>query len=328
MTRQLDPFLQTTGNGAAFARTVLDVHGKAGQEWLNGLPALLIDYAQRWSLKLLPPFALSYHYVAPAIRADGSPAVLKAGVPSADRNCEILALELCSGNGMARVLEADAEQGVILVERLLPGTPLASLEDDAQATLIAAQVMRHVWRPLPAHHPFASVNKWAKGLERLRHTYDGGTGPLPPSLVDLAERLFEELLASTVEPVLLHGDLHHFNILAAERQPWLAIDPQGVAGEPAYEVGALLRNPFPQLPPPDELTRIQARRVEQLAEVLGFDTERLFGWGIAQAVLSAWWSIEDHGQGWERAIAYAQALHQAQTQGRSLTSAGFPAVAQ
>ena len=244
------------------------------------------------------------------------------------RNCEILALQLCSGNGMARVLEADAQQGVLLLERLVPGTTLASLEDDAQATLIAAQVMRQVWQPLPADHPFPSVSKWAKGLERLRQTYDGGTGPLPLTLVDLAEHLFDELLASAAEPVLLHGDLHHFNILAAQRQPWLAIDPQGVAGEPAYEVGALLRNPFPQLPPPAELARIQARRVEQLAEVLGFEPERIFGWGIAQAVLSAWWSIEDHGQGWEQAIAYAQALRQAQTHGRRLISAGSPAAAQ
>ena len=279
MIRQLNPFLGVADNGAAFARTVLDVHGEAGQEWLNDLPSLLIDYAQRWSLKLLPPFALSYHYVAPAIRTDGTPAVLKAGVPSPDRNCEILALQLCNGNGMARVLEADAQQGVLLIERLLPGTTLASLEDDAQATLIAAQVMRHVWQPLPADHPFPSVGKWAKGLERLRQTYDGGTGPLPQSLVDLAERLFDELLTSAAEPVLLHGDLHHFNILAAERQTWLAIDPQGVAGEPAYEVGALLRNPFPQLPPPDELARIQARRVEQLAEVLGFDREQILAGG-------------------------------------------------
>ena len=324
----MNPFPETADNGATFARTILEVHGEAGQEWLNGLPSLLTDYAQRWSLKLLPPFALSYHYVAPAIRADGSAAVLKAGVPSPDRNYEILALQLCNGNGMARVLDADAKEGVVLLERLVPGTTLASLEDDAQATRIAALVMRQVWRPLPADHPFPSVSKWAKGLERLRQSYEGGTGPLPHTLVDLAERLFDELLASAAEPVLLHGDLHHFNILAAHREPWLAIDPQGVAGEPAYEVGALLRNPFPQLPPPAELARIQARRVEQLAEVLGFDRERIFGWGIAQAVLSAWWSIEDHGHGWEPAIIYAKSLRQAQTHGRRMISAGSPTAAQ
>ncbi len=196
MTLDLDPFIGLADNGAAFARTVFDVHGEAGQGWLSALPALLIDYARRWSIRLLPPFALSYHYVAPAIRADGSPAVLKAGLPTPARSCEILALQLCNGNGMARVLESDTEEGVLLLERLVPGTTLASLEDDAQATLIAAQVMRQVWQPLPADHPFPSVSKWAMGLERLRQTYHGGTGPLPANLVDQAERLFDELLAS------------------------------------------------------------------------------------------------------------------------------------
>jgi streptomycin 6-kinase len=104
------------------------------------------------------------------------------------------------------------------------------------------------------------------------------------------------------EPVLLHGDLHHWNILAAGRQPWLALDPKGIVGEPAYEVGALLRNP--DLMP----LQVQERRVDQLTAELGFDRYRILGWGIAQAVLSAWWSYEDHGHGWESAVACAEIL--------------------
>jgi streptomycin 6-kinase len=168
--------------------------------------------------------------------------------------------------------------------------------------------MSQLWRPLPAGHPFPSVAAWTGALRGLRVMFDGATGPLPPRLVERAEDLFAGLLASSGDAVLLHADLHHFNILAAQRMPWLALDPHGVAGERAYEVGALLRNPFAVLPPAGELRRIQARRVDQLAELLGFDRQRIVGWGIAQAVLSAWWSIEDHGAGWERAIAYAEAL--------------------
>jgi streptomycin 6-kinase len=105
--------------------------------------------------------------------------------------------------------------------------------------------------------------------------------------------------------VLLHGDLHHFNILAAERQPWLAIDPKGVVGEPAYEIGALLRNPT------DEVVfdpQVQARRIDLLTAELGLDRQRVIGWGIAQAVLSGWWSYEDHGHGWEPMMALAELL--------------------
>ena len=194
------------------------------------------------------------------------------------------------------------------MERLWPGTPLSALTDDEQATSIAAQVMRQVWRPVPADHTFPSVEDWAGGLQKMRRYFEGGTGPLPTKLVELAEALFAELLGSMAEPVLLHGDLHHDNILTAERQPWLALDPKGLVGEPAYEVGALLRNPFPRLITVPQPGRILARRVDQLAQELGFERERITGWGVAQAVLSAWWSIEDHGYGWEYAITCAELL--------------------
>jgi streptomycin 6-kinase len=164
---------------------------------------------------------------------------------------------------------------------------------------------------LPAEHNFPAVADWAGGLARLRPHFGGTTGPFPAWLVDLAENLFAELLAAAPEPVLLHGDLHHYNILAAQRRPWLAIDPKGVAGEPAYEIGALLRNPMPQISDEADLERLLARRLDQLAEFLALDRQRLAAWGVAQAVLSAWWSIEDHGHGGEGALACAGALARA-----------------
>jgi streptomycin 6-kinase len=246
--------------------------------------------------------------VAPAICSDGSQAVLKAGVPGRLLRCEIAALRHFAGRGCARLLAADARRGVMLLERLQPGTPLAEIADDAQATAIAAGVMRQLWRPASLRHPFPTLADWATGLGRLRARFGGSTGPLSAVLVDRAERLFAELIASQAEPVVLHGDLHHWNIVAAERQPWLALDPQGVVGEPAYEVGALLRNPYPQIATWPDARRIQARRIAQLAEALGFDRLRIAGWGFAQAVLSAWWDLEDHGTGWELWIACAEVL--------------------
>jgi streptomycin 6-kinase len=234
--------------------------------------------------------------------------VLKAGVPNPELLTEIAALRHYDGHGIVRLLDADPEQGVMLVERLRPGIPLVTLADDKQATSIAAQVMKQLWRPVPPDHLFPTVHKWAAGMKRLREHFGGGTGPLPVRLVETAESLFAELLASMDTPVLLHGDLHHWNILSAEREPWLALDPKGVVGEPAYEVGALLRNPLPQLLNWPQPGRILARRVDQLSEELGIDRQRLIGWGVAQAVLSAWWSIEDHGHGWEEAMTCAELL--------------------
>jgi streptomycin 6-kinase len=284
------------------------MHGDAGAAWLAGLPALLDACARHWSLTLGPPYPAAFNYVAPAERDDGMLVVLKLGIPDRESLTGYDALRLYDGQGMARLLDADAERGAQLLERLVPGTPLATLADDAAATTFAADIMRQLRRPAPAGHRFPSVADWGRGFERLRRRYDGGTGPLPAPLVEQAEYLFAELCASMAAPVVLHGDLHHDNIVAATRAPWLAIDPKGVVGEPAYETGALLRNPMAHLlamPDPARLTR---RRVDQLADELGFDRARIRGWGLAQAVLSAWWSIEDAGTGWEFGIAVAELL--------------------
>jgi streptomycin 6-kinase len=292
-----------------FARRMVELHGPEGVEWLERLLSLIADCAGRWSLTVLPPFEpLSYNYVAPAVRADGTDVVLKLGVPNPELLTEIEALRLYGGRGIVRLLEADLDQGALLLERLKPGTPLASLADDEQATSIAAGVMRQLWRPVPDEHPFPSVADWAAGLGRLRRHFGGGSGPFPTHLVEAAEVLFRDLIGSMGEPLLLHGDLHHENILAAERQPWLALDPKGLVGEAAYEVGALLRNPIPEIVTRPHVDRIMARRVDQLSEELGLDPERLLGWGLAQAVLAAWWSFEDHGLYYEPFIACAEHL--------------------
>ena len=282
------------------------VFGPDTEGWLARLPELLAEYERRWSLTLGPPFEpLPYHYVAPGVRADGTDVVLKLGVPHDEFGCQVEALRRYDGQGMVRLLEAEPDCGALLMERLQPGTMLTQV-DDERATEIAAEVMRELWRPLPNPQSFPTVAEWAAGIADLRAGFDGGTGPLPRRLVEQAEGLFAELLSSQAEPVLLHGDLHHENILLSERG-WLAIDPKGVIGEAAYEIGALLRNPMPRVVEWPDLPRIQSRRVDQFADLLGFDRQRIIGWGIAQAVLSACWSVTDGGD-WQPAMAVAEAL--------------------
>ena len=295
-----------------FARTMIELHGGAGQAWLDKLPARIAGYERRWAIQVASPFAnLSYNYVAPAVRSDGAQVILKLGMPHPELSSEIAALRLYDGRGSARLLEADPEHGALLIERLLPGSMLLDLTDDDEATRIAAQVMRALWRPAPPAPEdavFPTTARWASGLQRLRARYSGGTGPLPEGMVQRAEALFAELLASSGAPILLHGDLHHENILAAERAPWLAIDPKGLIGEAEYEVGALIRNPLPRLLALPDVTATLARRFDILAETLGFDRQRMIAWSYAQAILSAWWTIEDHGHGWEPTIALAEHL--------------------
>lgn len=292
-----------------FTRDMVALHGAEGRAWLDRLPAVLAECAQRWNIKIGPPFAnLSFHYVAPATRADGTPVVVKACSPTREFKREAEALRLFDGHGMARLLEYDAANEVMVLERLRPGTLLSTLEDDEQAISLAAGVMCQLWRPVPAEHPFPTVQDWGKGFQRLRHHYQGGYGPFPPTLLEQAERLFAELNNSMAEPMLLHGDLHQENILSAQRQPWLAIDPKGLIGEPAYETGSLLRNMLPQLLQMPHPERVLARRITQISEELGFERTRVRDWGLAQAVLSSWWSVEDFGQAGEDCLVCAQIL--------------------
>jgi streptomycin 6-kinase len=233
-----------------FARAVVAFRGAEGAAWLRSLDASVEECAARWSLEVGPPFLpLSYNYVATAKRADGARLVLKLCFPDAEAATEREALRLFDGRGSVRLLDSDEERAALLLERLEPGTKLAEMceTDDEGATSFAASVMRSLWRSAPRAHDFPSVARWGEGFSRHRTLFDGKTGPIPARLFEEAETLFRELNDSAAEPVLLHGDLHHENILAARREPWLAIDPKGVVGEAAYEVGALLRNPNNQM---------------------------------------------------------------------------------
>jgi streptomycin 6-kinase len=297
----------------SFAKFIIEIWEQEGAAWLARLPELVADFERRWSFTAEPPFPdLSYNYVAPVKTAAGGEAVLKLGVPRDELRTEIEALRLYDGRGIARLLAAASEEGAMLLERLRPGEMLSSLaeKDDEAATIVAAELMKQLWRPVPEGHSFPTIADWGRGLERLRAEFEGGTGPFPRRLVEAAEGYYRELSASMETPVLLHGDFHHWNVITAEREPWLAIDPKGLVGEPAYEICPLLYNPIGVLLKWSNPAKITARRIAILSERLEIDKERIIGWGIYQCVLSAWWSYEDQGYGWDDAIEIARILQE------------------
>jgi streptomycin 6-kinase len=293
-----------------FTRRVTMVYEPDGAPWLERLPATIETVARRWGLEVGPYFPeLSYNYVAPARLADGTPAVLKLGVPCHELCTEIDALRHYAGRGACRLLDVDEELGALLLERLEPGQMLSVLAaaDDQAATAIAAQVIARLWAPPPAAHRFTPLTAWTAGLAELRPHFGGGTGPFPAHLVDRAKGYFAELLASQLEPVVLHGDLHHYNILAAG-DGWRAIDPKGLLGDPAYDCAAFICNPVPQIAADPQLPRTLERRIAIFAETLGIDRRRIYGYAIAQAVLGSWWSYAGEGVADDPFMAVAHAL--------------------
>jgi streptomycin 6-kinase len=276
-----------------FVNTIQCGFGEKGETWLANLPELIKEMETRWRLTVSPAFPnLSYNYVAPAIRQDGSAVVLKLGVPNEELSSEISALKIFAGRGSVRIFEGDPDKGALLLERLNPGRMLSTHLDAEGATNIAAEVMSALWRPEPAKHSFKSVSDWASGLEKIPALFPSGC-PIPRKFIDQAKSLFTDLISSQKKKMLLHGDLHHFNILSSENS-WRCIDPKGIIGEPEYETGAFLRN---QIDPFDILPSLKQteKRVDVFCEILGFDPKRVRAWAIAQAVLSAWWVVEDLG---------------------------------
>ncbi len=288
-------------------RKILDVHGAHGARWLEQLPALLAEAAERWSLQVLPPFPVeSYSYVAPAIRFGSEPVVLKVGVPGRELTCQIAALRYWDGSGVCRLLEADAEQGLLLMERLLPGEPLKVVTSDEQITQIALDVMQRLWKPAPEQKVYPTVAEWANDLGLLRAEFKGGYGPFPPAWIDRAERQFAELMSANSPSLLIHGDMNWGNILRAQRQPWLAIDPKGVIGDPLYDVATFLNDP-PDGLSKAELQKLLARRIAQIAETLNVDRQRVKTWAQAHCILAGYWTYQDHpGPGWEPSFEMAE----------------------
>jgi streptomycin 6-kinase len=300
-----------------FILRILNTFGEDGRLWLQSLPSILQQLSSTWDVRLMPPFQdMSFNYVAPAIRSDDTEVVLKVGVPNPELVTEIAALKSFNGNGAVILFNVASDLGALLLERLRPGTPLFNVDDDDFATKAACEVIRKLQISSFDHDVFPTVREWFRGFQRLRDEFNGETGPFPNHLVDEAEVISRDLLTSMETPTLLHGDLHHWNILSSEREPWLAIDPKGVIGEPEYETGAWLRNPFPNILEMSNPVRMIARRIDQFSNELGFDRERIYGWGFAQAVLAACWSYEDKDEDWESWLAVAEFIAKSKEGGK------------
>jgi streptomycin 6-kinase len=257
-----------------------------GPDWLQALPRLAAECAERWSLELGEPYAESnVSLTVPATRADGTRAVLKLNFPEPESEHEADVLAHWAGHGAVRLLEVDRERSSLLIERALPGTSLWQVEDDEEATRIAAAVLRRLWsRPPAARHPFRVLVEEAAGwTARLRRDWERLARPFERELVVAAEAAARELAATQPMLVVCHQDFQGSNVLRAEREPWLAIDPKPIVGEPAFDVASLLRDRRW-----DVRAAVIRRRLDLLAAELGLDHERMRGWGIVHAL---YWGV-------------------------------------
>ena len=267
----------------------------------------------RWALTLGEPYPDVYpgNFVCRCILANGIQAVIKTE-PEHGEDDEFLggveAMVLYGGRGMVRVLELARDERIVLMERVVPGET-AWREPIDRALDAVASVMRNLRMAPPPGHSFPDVRAYHRAWPRNVRLY-GGPGPIDADLFEIGEKLFLELCDSSTAPVVLHGDLHYGNVLRSERESWLAIDPKGVIGEPCYEVGDVFRNRVDELYGASDPVRAMRRRVEALADLTGFDRERVRLWALAQAVLSEVWKADNTSRAADVDLRAARLLHQ------------------
>ena len=244
--------------------------------WLDHLPEMVTEVVSAWDLT--PGSAIdgeegTCSWLTRVTRADGTPAVLKLGMPHMEGEHEIAGLRFWNGDGTVRLLEADERRGAMLLELCQPGSPLRERPPEEQDEVIAG-LLHRLWRMPAAPHPFRPLaTMTAFWIQETLNSADRWTDA---GLVRQGLDLLEELPGTAPSQTLLVTDLHAGNVLRAEREPWLVIDPKPFIGDPAYDATQHLLNHR------ERLRKDWKGTVRRFAGLLGVDEERVRLWLLAR----------------------------------------------
>lgn len=247
------------------------------EDWLCRLPELVASVQIKWSLEIGQPYDgpdVSAAWVAPVVLDDGGKAVLKVGMPHFEADHEAEGLRFWSGNPTVELLAEDKGSGAILLESCEPGNSLRRLPEDDQDIVISS-LLRRIWRrpdDLRLFRPLSDMLAyWAEATRRCKSKWT------EPALVKEGLDLFEQLSKPSSDDVLLATDLHAGNVLEAERESWLVIDPKPFIGDPAYDVTQHLLNCKPRMMADPN------RIVERMSRLVRLNPERVGMWIFARA---------------------------------------------
>ena len=256
--------------------------------WRERLPSLVDECVERWSLTLGAPYVPGAGgFTAPAELPDGTQAVLKLVFPHRESEHEADALAAWDGQGAVELLERDDSRFAMVIERCDPGTPLA-LAGAEQALEVLISLLPRLWKRAgePIHTLADEAAWWASYLPAH---WERAAPPFERALLDDAMEALDTLPGTQGEQVLLHQDLHAENVLAAQREPWLVIDPKPLLGEREFAVAPIVRSFELGHSRQDVLDRF-----DRLTAELGLDRERARGWTIAQTL--AWTFDSDYSR--------------------------------
>ncbi len=260
---------------------------KTGDAWLTALPETLSELCVKWDLRVGEPFSgASVSYTVPALRGEQQ-LVLKIQWPHEECVHEADALRVWGGDGAVRLFDHDSQRHALLLEACVPGTTVADQETvDPMAVL--TDILPRLWKSAGA--PFKSLKEEAdEWLSNLYENWEAVGKPCDKHLVDAAAAWLTDLKDDQGEQVLLHQDLHGYNILAAGDRGWLAIDPKPLTGERAFGPAPAIRSfEFGH-------SKEQAiYRLDRLSSELSLDRQRVLGWTVGQTIAWSFDSIHAH----------------------------------
>ena len=209
---------------------------------------------------------------------------------------------MANGKGAVKLLKIDESRRAIVLERLSPGANLKEVcrADEPEAVTIAIKIMRKILKEPPEISAFRRFEDWFEVFEKAANT------KFPDEFISKASRFYEELSSASKRKFLIHGDLHHENILSAKREPFLAIDPKGIIGDIGYEIAVFLNNHLWGLATEPNLKEKLNDAVRQFSEAFEIEPRELRKWAFAQIVLSAWWTFEENGESWKIDLELAE----------------------
>ncbi|MGW1278424.1 aminoglycoside phosphotransferase family protein [Streptomyces tsukubensis] len=267
--------------------------GAEARAWLAGLPRLGEELLDRWELRLdgRARWGMA-SLVLPVRRADGTPAALKLQQVREETAGAADGLRAWRGNGIVRLLENDEGSAAQLLERLDASRPLSSVTDEETALGVLSDLLARL-TALPAPSGLRSLSDIAAAMVEQAPA-------AAPALRDPDERKLLETCAAAVAELtgeagdrLLHWDLHSGNVLAGEREPWLAIDPEPLAGDPAFDLLPAIDDRWEAVTSSGDIGRAVLHRFDRLAEAVGADRRRAVGWTLGRVLQNGLWDVED-----------------------------------
>lgn len=288
---------------SAFVEKITGAFHEEGIQWLNRLHRIIEDYKIKWDLTIDGPVDnLSYNYVLNVTQKDGTPAILKIGVPTWDFSNEINTLTIYNGKGIVKLLRFDHKDGIMLLEKISPGNMLFGLPEE-----LAIEQYAEVWSKLPRiSNPAPSltqINTWFSAFDRYLMSEYVNKYPLKELVLE-AKSFVSDFINNKDEIFLLHGDLHHENILFSDLHGWTAIDPKGVMGHLYFDFASFMVN---HLPKNEDVKQVLHNRINKISALLQLDKQKLIKASFIMATLSACWAIEDKDPNWE--LTYTSTKH-------------------